>query len=271
VSDYIPYQSIPGMLPIQKGDTVYVASNIVKLAFLANKKEDGFSIDSWIDALQEMVGEEGTLLFPAFTFRLKKNDHFDPATTTPITGTVPAHLMSRKDFKRTSHPLHSFLVWGKGTQELIDMNNVTSFGQDSPFGFIHRNEGKLLSIDLDLQHSLAQAHYTEELAEVFYRQWKEYKIKVTKDGVMTQGNYRLFHKKMGYYNDVNAMLELFTPMGISKEVTYNGVLFRVTDLMSAHALMIVDIRDNAARRMIKFSNKVMWKQRIKLLLGKPII
>ena len=59
---------------VRAGDTVYVASDITGLLYLAKtecdvkiKQRDEF-LNKFVNTLQEMVGPEGTLLFPVFSW-----------------------------------------------------------------------------------------------------------------------------------------------------------------------------------------------------------
>lgn len=270
--DYVSYLQLPELVGLKKGDVVYIASNLVRLAMITRKHEGEFEADKFINALQEAVGEEGTLLFPAFNFSVGKKAKWDIENTVPQTGLLPEAVFKRKDFKRTKHPLHSFLVWGKHTDEICSLNDISSFGENSPFGFLHRNDGRLLGIDVDLQHSLAQAHYVEEKEQVDYRKWRNYYINYVDDNtVKTMQHCRLFGKKIGWVNDVNPLWKDFIEEGVSKEIRLNNVSFRLTNLVKAYPIMARDIHTNEAKKIARFSWDTYVKQVVKRLLGKPIV
>lgn len=269
---YTPYEKLPVLAGLKKGNVVYVASNLVRLAIITHKQEGQFETDKFIDALQKAVGDEGTLLFPAFNFSVGKRAVWNIDKTTPQTGLLPEAVFKRKDFKRTKHPLHSFLVWGKHADEICELNDLSSFGENSPFGFLHRKNGVLLGIDVDLQHSLAQAHYVEEKEQVSYRKWRNYYINYIDDNtVKTIQHCRLFHKKIGWVNEVNPLWEDFVTAGVSNEVVLNNVPFRLTKLTEAYTVMARDIHVNSARKIARFSWDTYVKQVVKSLLGKPIV
>ena len=67
-------------LEIKKGDIVYVASDILKLIILCKHKKIKFDQGIIVNCLQNIIGNNGTLLFPTYnwdfcngkTFNIKK-------------------------------------------------------------------------------------------------------------------------------------------------------------------------------------------------------
>ena len=75
-------------LGISEGDSVYVSSDITQFVVKAQKKENITTTDDrdrflheLIDMLQHVVGKEGTLLFPVFTWSFCKGKPFDVKKT----------------------------------------------------------------------------------------------------------------------------------------------------------------------------------------------
>jgi aminoglycoside 3-N-acetyltransferase len=266
---YCPYSEIVDHLEIQKGDIVYIASNLIKLMRLAQKKEKEFSADKFIESFQKKVGPEGTLLFPAYNYTLKSGQNFDIKKTQPITGALAVAAFRRPDFKRTKHPLHSFAVWGKYTEQLINMNNISSFASDSPFHFLYEKRAKLLSIDLDLQHSLTFVHYVEELEKVNYRYWKSFAFEYVDDyGESSIKKYKLFAKRFGYINDVNALGSDFINKKALEEKTINGIDFKLIHLDQTVEIIRDDIRNNGAKKIKRFKMSVFFKDFFKMVIKK---
>ena len=253
-ANYIPYTNIFHHLPINKGDTIYIASNIIKIISAARKAEGGgFDVNLFIDSIKNKIGNEGTLIFPAFNFELKQKDKFDISKTEPVTGLLPTEVFKRKDFKRTQNPFHSFMVWGKYANAFAAMNNKTSFGEDSPFASIHNKGAKILSIDLDFQHSNPFAHYAEEKEKVFYRTWKNYSVEYTDASGKTETReYKMFAKERGYVNNVNPLYEILKQQGAVQEIIINNVSYKIIDIDAAFTAAVKDIRENKARNICYF-------------------
>jgi len=125
--------------------------------------------DTLIDALLECVGEEGTLLIPAFTrsFRLPIPrtargsmirpgwggmvpwDYvFDPDTTPPETGAVPAAMWRREGSVRSRHPVFSVVAMGRLAEFLVRGHDENAPGF-LPYSRLAERGGRGLFIGLE--------------------------------------------------------------------------------------------------------------------------
>ena len=89
-----------------------------------------------------------------------------------FTGAI--NIVTSKDFKRTKHPIHSFAVFGKHKNYLCNLENKSSWGEDSPFKFLYKN-AKNLFIGIDYKNGFTMDHYFEQLTNVKYRYHKDFK------------------------------------------------------------------------------------------------
>lgn len=265
---YIPYCKIVDELNIQNGDIVMIASDITKLAFLAKKNEGEFSIDKFIESLKDKVGEQGTLIIPAFNHNLRSFQKFDLNKTKPVIGTLSIACFNRKDFKRTQHPLHSFMVWGKYADYLSNMNNQSSFGKDSPFAFLKDKNSKMLFISTGVAEALTFAHFVEETEKVGYRKYRTLKIFYTdKDSETSLKQFLLYKKKTGW--DLNFKpLEEILKNSILKEKSINNIKFQMLNLAETYLIIQKDIRENNAKSLAYFSKKLFIMDIIKDILHK---
>lgn len=161
-------------LGLQGNDTVLVASDIRRI--IIRSKLQGTIIDplALIHMLQELVGSEGTLLFPVYNWDFCKGKPFDYLLTPGKTGTLGNVALRSSAFRRTRHPIYSFSVWGKYANFLYSLTNRDSFAQDSPFSFLHKNKAKMLLLDVACQNSLTFVHYVEQAHRVPYRFLKSF-------------------------------------------------------------------------------------------------
>ena len=137
------YDKIASLFGLSEGDRVYLSSDITKLAFFFRKElNERFDPVKLLEAFQKAVGEEGTLALPVFSFDFSNNSFYDYRKTKGTTGTLGNTAMLKCGYVRTSHPMHSFAVWGADVEELAGMENIHSFGPDSPFEYFRRNNVK---------------------------------------------------------------------------------------------------------------------------------
>ncbi len=121
---------------VRKGDLVMVHSSLSSFGYV----EGG--ADTVIDALMEVVGEEGTILMPTFNPRVKI---FDPLTTPSSVGKITEVFRKMKGVLRSIHPTHSYASWGKWAEYLIKDHKETH-GIDSPLGKLARKGGYVLML-----------------------------------------------------------------------------------------------------------------------------
>ena len=106
---------------IGQGDILYVASDITKLMYhvsnvytIESGKEYNEYMDGLVNLLQETVGDDGTLLFPVFTWNFCRGKGFSVKKSKGEVGALNNWILkNRIDFRRTRHPMYSFMVWGK--------------------------------------------------------------------------------------------------------------------------------------------------------------
>ena len=107
---------------IKPGDTIYLGLNLGK-TFLPYrktlfKKENLLSIKNKcceliLNSLKELVGNEGTIIVPTFSFSFIKQKKFDIKNTSSTLGFFENFFLKQKKIKRSPHPLYSISVWGK--------------------------------------------------------------------------------------------------------------------------------------------------------------
>ena len=267
-STYTPYLQIPTLLDIKADDTLLVASDITKLALTTMRTEKLFNTLQFINALQQQVSK-GTLLFPAFVNGLKSGHIFDVKNSLPQTGTLAVTAFKNNDFVRTTDPFHSFMVWGKYANQLSNLKNKSTFGTNSVFAFLHTIKGKMLLIDIDLQHSFTFAHYVEELENVKYRAFKTYNINcIYNNGDNEIRDILFFEKQKGVTLNLNGLYPLFKQKGALTEYKINGSLFTLIDFEKSAQIIKNDITLNKAKNLHSFSYSLWLKMITKKLINK---
>ncbi len=100
-------------LGVKPGDMVLVHSSMKALGTECAPEEI-------IDAMEEVLGEEGTLLMPALTYEnvTAEQPVFDSAATEPCIGLLPRTFLHRPGVERSVHPTHSVCAKGKMAHRL---------------------------------------------------------------------------------------------------------------------------------------------------------
>lgn len=99
-----------------------------------------------IDTLLDLLGPDGTLMMPTFSFSWLGHLAFDAARTPSRVGIVSDHFWRRDGVQRSLHPTHSFAASGKIASLLIQGHDYTQapLGEHSPINRLANASGKIL-------------------------------------------------------------------------------------------------------------------------------
>lgn len=153
---------------VNEGDNIYVHSSLSRIGYV-----EGGAV-TLIDALLQTIGDNGTLIMPAFTIHdgmkntLESGFIFDPNNSKITVGFVPETFRKMTGVCRSIHPTHSVCAYGKLAKWISKGHErcQSTFGEGTPFQkFIHIN-GKIIGIGLDIA-PISFYHSVEELENNF--------------------------------------------------------------------------------------------------------
>ena len=170
-------------------------------------------------------------------------------------GTLSNTAFKRDDFKRTKHPIFSFMVWGKYQNELLKLNNISSFGIDSPFGFLYLNNAKMVFIDIDYNRSFTYLHFVEQQAGVDYRYNKVFEsYYIDENGKKELKKYSMLVRDLekGVVNNLNEVCKILEAKDISKVYNIlNKSTWKIVDLQKTFEIVKKEAIYNPTK-LVKF-------------------
>lgn len=258
-----PLKTIINNLGVGRGDIVYVASDITLLLNMVRKQycvrsvnDRNEFLDCFIDVLQETVTSEGTLLFPMYTWIFCSKHLFDRRNTKSEVGALNNWILeNREDFQRTKHPMYSFMVWGRDAKYLAELDNEDSWGEGSPFEYLHQHKAKMLMVDVHLKQCFTFMHYVEECINVPFRYLKNFRgIYKDNDGSESERSYTMFVRDLDIVSEPYEPDSMLIEPGVMKEYSWQGIPLRIIDLSAAFDIYKEDFLDNAGRQCYKFDN-----------------
>lgn len=123
-------------LGLTAGDRVVVHSSLRAVG------PDSGGAEAVVDALLEVLGPQGLLVVPAFTYTTAR---FDPAVEPGRTGAIAEAARLRPGAVRSLHPTHSVAALGAGARELCaNHEDVAGTDVDSPLDRLARAGGLVL-------------------------------------------------------------------------------------------------------------------------------
>lgn len=255
-------------LGVKNGDILYIASDFT--LFLSNIA-DKYTIESinaklneLIDNLQDLIGSSATLLFPIFSWDFNKGKSFDIKNTKGATGALSNWILkNRNDFVRTKHPMYSFMVWGKDADILAKMENIDAFGQFSPFGYIHKNDAKIVFFDIPVRNGITFVHYVEENLQVPYRYFKAFEGEyIDINGKKSIKSYVMYVRDLKIKSHEYLPDEFFIDQGALKISEFDSHQLKLMSAKKAFDIMRNDLLCNQGRNIYRFENySLEWTQK----------
>lgn len=166
----VEYRELLFELGLKKGDHIIVHADLR----MFGKLEGGF--ESIIRHLLEIVGNEGTLITPAFTFSFP--DSFDLRKSNSKIGGLTSLFAKHPNVQRVPDGMTSYYLIGSKSKEFIDNWDNTSYGENSIIGQMLKADGKILQFDTDI---LSLIHFVEQLVGVPYRELRRFEGKIIDD------------------------------------------------------------------------------------------
>ncbi|RTJ57328.1 AAC(3) family N-acetyltransferase [Campylobacter jejuni] len=244
-------------LMIQDDEYILFAGNLVFFLEIYRQgssiKELKLVLNNFLDLLLQKANKSGIAL-QAFNWDFCKGFAYDILKTKSQTGTLSNIALARSDFKRTKHPIYSFAVAGKFQKELVALENKGAFDSDSPFAFMHKNNAKMIIIDLPLQHSFTFVHYVEECLKVDYRFNKSFEALYTDEKRKTElKSYSMFVRKTNVETSLYPLEKIFQNERAMHVSYYKNICIKKIDLNKAYEIIARDIIENKSRNLMFYT------------------
>ncbi len=246
-------EEVAASMPVNKGDCALIASDITRLCDGMTKKETLEGLSYLIDLLQEKTGPEGTLLFPTYNWGYCRGLPFDYQKTRSKTGALSQAALKRKDFIRTRHPIYSFAVWGRDAHKLFAMHDINSFKGDTPFRYLHENDGLMVMLDVKPSHCLTFVHYVEECCEVKYRFRKGFpSTYIDEYGKESKRTYYMFVRYLDERSvETNPIINTWLEdNNVIRKANIREIPVRILKFSEAYKLILNDIQKENSKHLI---------------------
>ncbi|MCR4850716.1 MAG: AAC(3) family N-acetyltransferase [Lachnospiraceae bacterium] len=237
----LDYKELISNVGINKDDIIDVASDMVSIMMFCRRKKIEFDPDHLIDALKELV-PDGTVMIRMFNWDFCHGTDFDIRNTPSKVGALGNVALKRTDFKRTKHPIYSWMVWGRDTDEFCSLDNKCAFGVDSPFDLLYKKNAKQLTIGNTVADACTQMHHAEAICKVPYRYEKEFTGSYTdENGVTGTRTYSMYVRPLNLSvintnTDEGERRKTLIDAGIMREYTYEEAL-------GANSILLHEITD----------------------------
>ncbi len=159
-------------LGVEAGDTLFVHSAYSSLSRAPGGVQGG--PQTVLNALLNILGEEGTLVMPTFNYDFLRGSPWDIRTSPSQMGALTELVRLNPRARRMYHPVYSVAALGKNAEAIAAHRSMDCFGESSLFTPLREWDAKILIIGLPYSKSITFLHHCEQLAGVTYRYLKEF-------------------------------------------------------------------------------------------------
>jgi len=184
-------------LGVETGDHLFVHSEITSLGWPVG------GVGMYRDVLLDLLGPQGTLAVPTFTFGFCRGALYDADETPSVGMGVLAELIRKTPgARRSRHPIQSMAVIGHYAELLAAIDTPSAYATGSAFGSLAHLGFKLLLLGAN-PRSVSLVHHCEEVAGVPYRYWKAFTGLVRFESQPRQAAYQMYVRDLAMDPDVN--------------------------------------------------------------------
>jgi aminoglycoside 3-N-acetyltransferase len=174
-----------------------------KIAEIRNKKE---FYNTVMNAILSVVGENGALIIPTYSYSLCRRQVFDIRNTKPSIGTLSRIALEeyqdnlengdREQIIRSNDPIFSCIGFGNKAKLILENLSNVCFGDESVFGRLYRFNAKLMGFGFMM--AMTYMHFVERK---YHETIKPLKYRYNKifDGTSIDINNQKHHVEYTYF------------------------------------------------------------------------
>jgi aminoglycoside 3-N-acetyltransferase len=216
---------------IRAGDTILVHSDLAALGLAEGGT--GNLLPFYDGVFREVLGEEGTLVVPAFFYEYARWQTPYDRCRSPVSkelGIFSQFIVKQKLCIRSINPVAALGAIGKKAGWICDGGTGSAYGIDSPWDRFAKSDSKMLFLGADLR-AMTFVHYVEYLVGVPHLYSKVYPMPILENGrelsarVVAQVRYLDF----GIQYSSDRFTGLFEEAGLVKKAVLGRGFIRCVD------------------------------------------
>jgi len=175
---------------VGRGDVLMLHADAMVLAQLPPMAPDA-RFDVLFDALDAVLGPDGTLVLPTFTYSFTKGEPFEAAATPSAVGLLTEAFRTRPGVMRSKDPIFSVAARGRLAERFAEAASDDCFGPTSAFAHLAQQNAWLACLGCSLDRATF-THYVEQTTGVDYRSFKTFTGVRIEDGIEMPASVRYF-------------------------------------------------------------------------------
>lgn len=177
---------------IRTGDTVSLQVSLGRLGLPFGVERNYAALSNFaIDAFLEVLGREGTLIVPTYTYSVGRGTVFEVETTPSSIGEFPEVFRRRPGVVRSRDPMMSSAGIGPKSSDVLRNISYSCYGEGSAFHQLRNVDAKICTLGISLYWATFR-HHIEEIARVPFRFPKQFTGLVRERGIDAQETWSYF-------------------------------------------------------------------------------
>lgn len=182
-------------------------------------------VEALHNVIREIIGENATIVVPAYTLNHSSDEIFNPEVTRPQSmGSLSDYFFNSGNFCRTVTPLHSHFIDGPLQKKIMNADQNISMGPGSIFQVMLDEGFKLLLLGCSFQEGATFIHHVEACIGVAYREWINLKrIVAHPNQTPKEFNLRYYARRhnCGLQTNLDMIQNELSILGIPRKVRFN--------------------------------------------------
>ena len=234
---------------INSGDSVLVHAAMSKIGYL----EEGPK--TVVDALLEVIGNQGNLLMPNSPNAALQLDYikqlavFDVSNDASKLGAISEYHRKHKDALRSWHPTEPVSCIGPDAKYFVSehFGQLTPYNSKSPFFKVSEKRGKILMIGVTLDNAGTNLHTLEDAVKdfpfpVYYP--KDFQVKIkTPEGNIHMVTTKVHNPEWSAKRKCDELIPLFKKKGVLKEEKIGNAKSLVLDAAKMFEVMLAEFHE----------------------------
>ena len=166
---------------LERGDEVLFYVSLAMLGLGEGVTSQDAMNGLFLDCAREVLGPEGTMFVPTYSYSLCRGEVYDSASTPGTIGPFPEFFRTQSGVIRSEEPILAVCAQGPAAEEVFRDLPPTSYGHGCVYDRLARRKAKICCVGLRLNWATFR-HFIEEICDVPFRYRKVFTGPVLKDG-----------------------------------------------------------------------------------------
>lgn len=199
MADYGEKQIVEALksVGVKAGDQVFSHSNVALFGVPECALKPQAIYQMWKRAFMTVLGPEGTLVMPVFSYTFCRKKVYDPLTTPGDCGILSEMMRQDPEVIRSEDANFSVAAFGKNAKYFTENPPEYSFGKNCFFERFYLKKGKF--VNLNVHPASTFIHYVECANDVPYRWRKPFPGEILLNGKLEKRQY--YHYVCDLEND----------------------------------------------------------------------